>query len=114
MEAYVEARAADASDGNEAREIRESYADMPVPDFMPAFAGVESDALGFLWVEAYRGMGAEAVTYHVFDPRGELVGAVELPEEMDLLEIGPDYLLALFRDELDVEYVRLYSLQRPE
>jgi len=29
-----------------------------------------------------------------------------------VLEIGEDYVLALYRDEMDVEYVRSYPLTR--
>ena len=47
------------------------------------------------------------------DPQGNLVGSVTLPEGVDILGIGEDYLLGLVRDELEVEYVKLYQLQRP-
>jgi hypothetical protein len=113
LDAYIEERAADAEDENAARETRQSFADMPVPDFMPAFAGLESDAFGYLWAEAYRRPGEEGASFDIFDPQGALVGKVVLPEWVEILEIGRDYVLGLFRDELDVEYVRLYRLQRP-
>jgi hypothetical protein len=114
LAAYVEERAAEAVDENAARTIRQNLAEMPVPDHMPAFAGLSADALGYLWVETYDGPGDELPSYDIFDPEGRMVGGATLPEDMEILEIGEDHLLALFRDELEVEYVRLYDLQRPE
>ena len=37
---------------------------------------------------------------------------VSLPPGTEILEVGLDYLLVLFRDDLDVEYVQLYRLTR--
>ncbi|MFH1762949.1 MAG: hypothetical protein ABIF09_02040 [Gemmatimonadota bacterium] len=41
------------------------------------------------------------------------MGRATLPPVSEILEIGEDYILALHRDELEVEYVRLFSLHRP-
>jgi hypothetical protein len=113
VNARIEEAVAEASDPNEAREVRQTYAELPVPDFFPAFAGLEADRFGNLWVEDYRMPGDHRTTFHVFDADGRLVGRVDLPEEMELLDLGEDYLLALFRDDLEVEYVRQYRLRRP-
>ena len=43
---------------------------------------------------------------------GHLAGE-DLPAEIEILGIGPDYLLALYDDPMEVEYVRLYELTRP-
>ena len=80
---------------------------------VPAFAGLEVDAVGFLWVAGYRGPGDDRPTYEILDPQGAWVGRVVLPPGAEILEIGFDYLLVLQRDELDVEYVRLFALTRP-
>ena len=50
---------------------------------------------------------------NVFDPEGHLVGRIEVPADVEILEIGPDYLLALYKDPMDVEYVHMYDLTRP-
>jgi hypothetical protein len=56
----------------------------------------------------------EAVPVSVFDPDGVRVGGFEVSTDIEILEIGPDYLLALFKDQTDVEFVQLYELTRPE
>jgi len=84
-----------------------------LPDFMPAFAGLHADHRGFLWVERYRSPGEDTPVFDILAPDGALVGRVSLPPSSDILEIGEDFLLTLYRDELEVEYVRLFTLQRP-
>lgn len=41
-----------------------------------------------------------------------LLARAELPDGLDPLEIGPDYVIGLRRDELDVELVEVYALRR--
>jgi hypothetical protein len=111
--AYADEEVAEAEDEADAREIRQSIEEMPLPDFLPAFAGLHSDEAGNLWVERSRGPGDPIPVFDVFDPDGALFGEVRLPVSLEVLDIGDDYLLGLFRDELEVEYLRLYPLQRP-
>lgn len=113
LQAYIEEAVAQAADPTEAPEIRSGYEEMPVPDFMPAFAGLHTDALGYLWVERYRRPGEAAPVFDILDPGGALVGRVAIPDGSEILEIGTDDLLVLQRDELEVEYVRLLELRRP-
>jgi len=41
------------------------------------------------------------------------VARVELPARFEPHDIGPDYVLGRFRDELDINYIRLYGLEKP-
>jgi hypothetical protein len=113
LEALVQEEIAEAADPSEAPEIRAGFEEMPAPDFMPAFAGLHADVLGFLWVEEYRRPGDEVPVFDILGPDGALVGRVDLPPGSEILEIGEDYVLTLYRDELEVEYLRLFDLQRP-
>ena len=79
-----------------------------------ANGAITADREGYLFVEDFRVPGTEAVPVNVFDPDGVRVGTFEMPAAIEILEIGPDYLLALFKDPADVEYVQLYELTRPE
>ncbi len=60
-------------------------------------------------------------TFEVFAPDGTWLGSVELPPGLErgfiqyqapYMEIGTDYVLGVWRDELDVQYVRMYRLNR--
>jgi hypothetical protein len=112
LEAVIQEEIDEAGDPSSAQEIRAEFQDMPVPDLMPAFAGLHVDVHGFLWVEEYRRPGDETPRFDILDPTGRWVGRVSLPPGFEILEIGDDHLLCLFRDELEVEYVKLLSLQR--
>lgn len=48
----------------------------------------------------------------VLDPDGALVGSVEVPGDLEVLEIGDDYLLGVAIDALGVEYIRVHRLNR--
>lgn len=113
VDVFVEDQVANAQDPGQAQDIRQQYREMPVPDVMPRFAGITVDALGYLWVERYRTSLEPTPVFDILDPEGRLVGRASLPEDADLMEIGEDYVLALYRDELDIEYVRMYHLRRP-
>ena len=56
-----------------------------------------------------------------FAPDGTWLGTVSLPPRLvrayihyrsPYLEIGDDYILGVWKDELDVQYVRMYRLNR--
>jgi hypothetical protein len=111
---FIEAQVEDAEDPTQAQELRQQYADMPSPDFMPAFAGLSVDAMGYLWVERYRGPGEDEPEFDIFDTQGRLVGYAALPEDADVLEIGENHILALYRDELGIEFVRMFAFHQPE
>ncbi|HUG39863.1 MAG TPA: hypothetical protein VMM12_05235 [Longimicrobiales bacterium] len=46
----------------------------------------------------------------MFDQTGRWLGVVDLPPDLDVLEIGEDYLIARTTNHLDVELVHLYRL----
>jgi hypothetical protein len=51
------------------------------------------------------------VRWKVFEPEGTLLGTVEVPA-VAVHQIGPDFVLAVGADELGVERVQLYGLER--
>ena len=81
---------------------------------------IRLDAEENLWVEPYSLPGAQAAPFEVYAPDGTWLGAVATPPGLGLgtdrvpvgFEIGEDYVLGLWRDELGVEYVRMYGLER--
>ena len=50
--------------------------------------------------------------HDVFRPDGVYLGTVKLPQDLDVMEIGMDYVLGVARDELGAEYVQVYGLER--
>ena len=87
--------------------------EVQIPATRPPYSQILLDRVGFLWVElGPSGEPASSVDFLVFDQEGVLLGAVALPA-IQVLEIGDDYLLGLHHDELEVEYLMVYALDKP-
>ena len=86
------------------------FAEMPVPETMPAYSGLIVDLEGNLWVGDYRRPGDDQPRWTVFDPDGAMLGVVETPQRFRIFEIGSDYVLGRGADELDVEHIQIYEL----
>ena len=93
-------------------QLERLYQDIPFPSTMPAFSDLQVDAAGNLWVLEVRPPGDEQRLWTVFDTAGRMLGAIETPPGVSIREIGRDYLLGTWSDDLDVQYVRLYRLDR--
>ena len=87
-------------------------AEMPLVEFFPAFEALRPDPLGYLWVQEYRLPRQNRNIWTVFDADGRGRGFVETPPDLDVFEIGEDYILGLMTDEFDVERVQLWPLDR--
>jgi hypothetical protein len=87
---------------------------------LPAFGGpggetssLRLDPAGILWVQEYQIDRDEPGAWQAFDRDGVFVGRLELPDRSTLLDVGADWVLLRTLDELDVEHVQLYGLERP-
>lgn len=85
------------------------FDDIPYPADMPPYEDLRLDGKGNLWVAYYR-LEDEPVRWAVFDPEGRWLGDVETPRGGRVWDIGNDYVLGVWQDELDVQQVRLYRL----
>ena len=65
---------------------------------------------GSVWVSEYRRPGDEQPRWKIFNVEGVYLGVVETPPRFYIFEIGSDYLLGRWRDDLDVEHILLYEL----
>ncbi len=111
MELWIEERLADVDDENQKTFWERLYADMPVPQTMPAYERLIVDDEGSVWVEDYRRPGDAQPRWTVFDSAGVMLGAVETPPEFQIFQIGADFVLGRWTDDLDVEHVQLYKLK---
>ena len=96
----------------------------PEPRKLPTYAGMLWDELGNLWIRQYDWMsdsnwiGRSYLSstgpgdWWVFDNGGKWLGTVEVPDSLDLTQVGLDYVLGVQRDGLDVERVRVHALTR--
>ena len=78
----------------------------------PAVGGLSVDLEGNLWLEGYstrEGLGREWI---VLAPDGSLLARARGPARFTPYEIGSDYLLGVWTDEMEIPYVRRYPLRK--
>ncbi len=110
---YVQLQLEGTTDEAWRARLRKLLAEMPFPETMPAYRDLVVDADGNLWVADFGPPGGERWRWTVFDGEGRMLGRVEMPAAPEIYAIGSDYVLGLWRDELDIEHVRLYQLIKP-
>ena len=111
LDAELAERYADLPEERRTRLLAET-AEMPLVEYFPAFEELRSDPLGHLWVQEYGLPGEDGNLWTVFDAEGRVQGLVETPADLDVFEIGEDYILGKTADELDVERVQVWPLDR--
>lgn len=89
---------------------RPMYEQMPLPEIIPVFSRLLIDEVGWLWAQLYRFDGRHPMRWLVFGPNGEGLGSVDMPTELDVRQIGPDFVLGVWEDEHEVQYVRRHAL----
>jgi hypothetical protein len=93
------------------------------PEYHAVFDRLLVDQTGHLWVrhqhprmEYYSRRHIVnfpyGLSWDVFEPSGRWVTTVTVPGSIDIHDIGEDYILGVWKDELEIEYVRMYSLDR--
>jgi len=100
--------------GDQLEWTREGYKGMPLVESFPAFRALLVDALDHLWVReaTLPGMDRPAPLWTVFNPEGRVLGFIETPEGLTVLEIGANYILGQATDDLGVESVQVWPLGR--
>jgi hypothetical protein len=106
----LEARVGDATPG-ERPAVRAGYADMTTPATRPAYGPLLVDDAGALWVGSFERSGPSR-TWTVFGRDGMLQATVTLPAGFQLRQVTGDLAIGTWRDALDVEYVRVYGIDR--
>ena len=98
------------------KETRQAAEATPLAKTFPAFHSALADASGYLWVREYDipGEVRSAPLWTVFDPGGRVLGLVETPKGVAVLEIGKDYILGRTVDALGVESIQVWPLDRSE
>ena len=110
-EAMVRAEAGDVTP-EQMRRFLEFVDDADYPEYLPAYSALLIDADGNLWAEDYRIHTESESRWTVFDSTGRWLGTVDMPDGLQVLEIGRDYVLGLRKDDLDLERVSLHALGR--
>lgn len=93
-------------------QTRAFWAPIPLPERLPAYEQIVLDRAGNLWLAEYMVLD-ETPIWQVISPDGRWLGSLTTPPGGRISEIGRDYVLGTWRDEMDVETVRMYGLEKP-
>ena len=88
------------------------FSDAEHPDAYPAHARLLGDTRGYLWVESFPQDWESGTSWSVFAADGVWLGDLWMPAGFHALEIGDDYVLGRFTDELGRESIRVYALEQ--
>ncbi|MGH7574886.1 MAG: 6-bladed beta-propeller [Longimicrobiales bacterium] len=83
------------------------------PAVLPAYSALHIDRIGNLWVERYRVHRDDPQRWAVFDSEGAYLGTLDLPARFEVHEIYDDAVLGVWRDDADVQHVRLHRILKP-
>jgi hypothetical protein len=75
------------------------------------FRGVRLDPQGNAWVERHGAPGGD-IPWDVFDADGHLLGTVAMPQGLEVMEIGEDFVVGQWKDEMDVPHVRVHRIEK--
>ncbi|MBT8489059.1 MAG: hypothetical protein KJO65_09585 [Gemmatimonadetes bacterium] len=84
---------------------------VPMPTYQPAFRGMIVDALGYLWIDLGYEEDVSRRRHLIVGPDLEPHGVMTLPD-LELLEVGEDYVLATAWADSGTEQVVVYPLAR--
>jgi hypothetical protein len=91
---------------------RRAMEGVPVAEFKPLFDGIMTDRLGMVWVRHFDPLGERPPAFDVFSPDGMWETTVGLPRGFQPFDIGEDFVVGRWTDEMGVERVRRLRLRR--
>lgn len=111
------------ADPDRAQEIRQRLDAFPRPDRVSVFWAAIIDEEGFLWIRPFDPLqhALELGMYHrpgiggdwlVLSPAGERLDPMSMPRRLEPSVINSDAVVGIQRDEMDVESVCVYELER--
>jgi hypothetical protein len=95
-----------------------AWSRMHVPDRLPLFQALAVDAEGNAWARRAQAPTDSVLSYEVIDAEGRWLGTVDVPPGLihtvdHPVDIGPDYFLGIWQDDIGIQSVRRYGLLKP-
>lgn len=111
-EAFEDHFLAEAGGADRYRQARQRLLEeVPFATVYPQFTGLVATRDGDLWVREPESPAADTATWSIYGPEGVLEGRAQTPADLEIQEIGVDFLLALTTDDLGVERIELWELR---
>ena len=98
---------------NVRRTYERAWSTIPFPKTMPAYQALFADDVGNLWVRDYQAPDETDPPSQAFNREGTWLGRVSAIPGFTPGQIGADFALGVWKDDMGVEHVRLYRLVKP-
>jgi hypothetical protein len=114
LEAELERRLEAAPPIEEVRDgIRATFEDTPAPAFKPYFDTLLVEPDGTVWARRVGSAGSgEGASWDVMTSTGRWLGTLRTPAGLEVKQVTAGALVGVWRDELGVESVRAFALDR--
>ena len=93
--------------------VRRAAENIPLPDSLQDLLFLKVTRQGRIWASEIRPPADTQISWTVYDLEGRPVAQVATPARFEPHEIGPDYVLGRFMGDVDINYIRLYELEKP-
>ena len=91
-------------------QVRNGLAEADRMDRFPVLSLIRTDSRGRIWMRPFLWRPSDRVArWLVFEPTGQILGTVAMPANLQIFDIGADYVLGIDRDEDDAERVTMYA-----
>jgi hypothetical protein len=109
-EAAIDMQVALLSRSSERDAWKNRLLEIPMPEYLPPYGAVFVDPQERLWV-VISAPGDGRTMLRVFTTSGQIIGDLTIPSEVELYEVGRDYLLGSYSDDTGAPYVVMYHYQ---
>lgn len=92
--------------------LKAVYDEMPLPQRRPAIRAVNVSEDSNLWVSSFPADSTAATPVRIFNRDGDLMATTHLPQGLWIYAVDRSRLVGLWRDELGVQSVRVYEIER--
>ena len=116
VEIYRAAYLKDLDDraGDWAPILRRRLDAFPPEDTFPAVTEIRIDAQGRIWVRTFERPGSTATAWLGFADTGAFICSLSVPNDLTVFHFDSSAVVAVHRDEMDVESVEIRSLYLPK
>lgn len=104
----------EGSPGDLVRIFRRSLDAFPPKDTFPAVTEIRIDAQGRIWVRTFERPGSTATVWLGFAETGAFICSLSVPNDLTVFHFESSALVAVHRDEMDIESVEIRSFYVPE
>jgi hypothetical protein len=85
---------------------------LPEPARTPVFGDIRVSRDDHVWIERYALPSEASAQWWIFSDSGRLVASIAIPTDLEILEIGSDYVLLRATGAFDVERIELRTVER--